>query len=212
MTHLPPRSVDARAHPTAATAPYSGAPAGCAMSSGRAVFEAQLIWKARGENIMAEKIIDVTLASITNTGTRSVSPYGGISARSVRVKDPGQTFQSGLLYYVEAGKPIHESGVLSIKPGKSLTYNSTQRLSIFHFDALESGGFNQMLMIDSSLWQHMVTTGGSNETFYFAGRKKVFFVDLEGFFDFPWSYRAQYEDDERKFEANYTVNLISSSG
>ena len=161
---------------------------------------------------MAEKIIDVTLASITNTGMRSISPYGGISAQSVRVKDEQQIFQSGLLYYKEAGKPIHESGALSLKPGKSLTYNSTQRLSISHFDAEESGGPNQMLVIHSDLWQHMVTTGGSNETFYFAGRKKVFFIDLEGFFDFPWSYRAQYEDDERKFEAAFTVNLISSSG
>ncbi|MFF7438178.1 hypothetical protein [Streptomyces sp. NPDC008122] len=161
---------------------------------------------------MAEKTIDVTLASITNTGTRSVSPYGGISAQSVRVKDEEQIFQSGFLYYVEAGKPIHESGALSIKPGNSLTYNSTQRLTISHFDAEEVGGLNQMLMIYSSLQQHMVTIGGSNETYYFAGRKKIFFVDLEGFFDFPWSYRAQYEDDERTFEANYTVNLVSSSG
>ncbi|GGU16965.1 hypothetical protein [Streptomyces lateritius] len=161
---------------------------------------------------MAEKIIDVTLASITNTGNRSVSPYGGISARSVRVKDEEHTLQSGLLYNVDAGQPIHDSGALSIKPGKSLTYNSTVRLSISAFEVSETSNLNQMLMIDSSLWQHMVIKGGSNETYYFAGRKKVFFIDLEGFFDFPWSYRAQYQDDVRTFEANFTVNLISSSG
>jgi hypothetical protein len=161
---------------------------------------------------MAEKVIDVTLASFTNTGTRSVAPYGFISARSVRAVDDEQVFESGLLYDVEKGKPIHSSGALSLKAGNSLTYNSTQRLSIFHFGASESGGFNQMLLIFAGLMQLIVVTGGTNETHYVPSREKVPFDELEGSMNISVPYRCQFEDQVCKFEVNYTVSVISSSG
>ncbi|MFD5413310.1 hypothetical protein [Streptomyces nojiriensis] len=158
---------------------------------------------------MAKKTIDVTLTSITNDGMRSVSPYGYIGAYSVRQADDEHVYESGILYDVDAGQPIHE-GVLKLKPGESLTYNSTKRLSISHFGF--SDGQNQMLLMESELRQHTIVTGGSNETFYFGGRKKVLFGELEAFSNFSMGYRAQYEDNDFEFTANFTVTIISSSG
>src|SRR4249920_878676 len=83
--------------------------------------------RPEGETFMATKTIDVTLAAIRNAGTENVSPKGAIQARIVRAVDDEQIFQSELLYFAQAGQPIHPSGATHIPPGQSLTYNVIKR-------------------------------------------------------------------------------------
>ncbi|MFD5413309.1 hypothetical protein [Streptomyces nojiriensis] len=163
---------------------------------------------------MAKRVIDVTLASISNTGNKRISPYGFISAQTVRAVDDEQVFQDKDLYQVEMGKPIHGSGALYLDPGQSLTYNITQQLSVTYFDDEGSspGQYNQMLQIHSSLQQRIYADFALHERLYTPSRHKVHFDELEGFATIPRSYSAFYADVLCGFTANYTVNVVSSSG
>ncbi|MEU9464992.1 MULTISPECIES: hypothetical protein [unclassified Streptomyces] len=163
---------------------------------------------------MAEKTIDVTLASITNTGTSHISPKGVINIRTVRAVDDEQIFQSENLYQRDNGQPMHPSGVQSLAPGQSLTYSVTKRLTVSHFEEESSGHLNQMMIIDPDLTQDIVELGTVDTVHYFGCfKRKVRFDEIEGFQTIDCLHNiAALANHNCRFTANYTINLVSSSG
>jgi len=169
---------------------------------------------SRGGSVMAQKVIDVTLASITNTGTSHISPKGVINIQTVRAVDDEQVFQSENLYRRNDGQPMHPSGVQSLASGQSLTYGVTKRLTVSHFSEGESEGFNQMMIFDPDLMQDIVDLGSVSTVHYFGCfKRKVRFDELEGFQTIECLHNiAATADHNCRFTATYTINLASSSG
>ncbi|MET9368078.1 hypothetical protein ABZY00_09525 [Streptomyces griseoflavus] len=163
---------------------------------------------------MAEKVIDVTLATITNTGTSRISPVGVISIRTVRAVDDEQVFQSQNLYQRSDGQPMHPSGVQSLASGQSLTYNTTRRLTVSHFGEESSGHLNQMMIFDPDLTQGVVELGTVDIVHYFGCFKRaVRFDEIEGFQAIECLHNiAAHPNHDCRFTANYTINLVFSSG
>ncbi|MEG3627283.1 hypothetical protein [Streptomyces poriticola] len=162
---------------------------------------------------MAEKIVDVTLAAITNVGATRVSPMGFIQVRTVRAVDDEQDFQRETLYSRERGEPLHPSGAQRLEPGNSLTYNVMRRLTVRHFGTESPGQLNQMLILAPDLTQDFVELGTVHTRVYFGcSRLKIRFGEIEGFQTVSCSHNAFLGDQECKFRADYTVNLVSSSG
>jgi len=162
---------------------------------------------------MATKTIDVTLATIRNTGSVKVSPRGVIGANSCRAGDDNQVFQAEDLYVrLESGQPIHPNGATHIPPGQSLTYNVTKRLEISNFEHESDGHLNQMLELNVDLTQH-VNLSEPDDLHYFGPDQKVLFDELDGFdtIDCPYN-TAPTEGYMAKMIVTFTVNLISSSG
>ncbi|MEU1368640.1 hypothetical protein ABZ454_21220 [Streptomyces sp. NPDC005803] len=163
---------------------------------------------------MATKTIDVTLAAITNTGASHVSPTGVINIRTVRAVDDEQVFQSENLYRRDSGQPIHPSGVQSIAPDQSLTYNVTKRLTVSDFGDESTGHLNQMMIFDPDLTQNIVDLGTVETVPYFGCfKRKVRFDEIEGFQEIDCLHNiAAVDGHDCRFTAQYTINLVSSSG
>ncbi|MEU1722511.1 hypothetical protein ACNF49_38765 [Actinomadura sp. ATCC 39365] len=161
---------------------------------------------------MATKTIDVALASIHNVGTRSVAPKGALTARIVRAVDDEQTFEAESLYlHLNLEEPLHPSGATRIKPGESLTYNVTKRLTVSHFEQETEGHLNQMLVFNQGLEEHIAFL---NEDLPYQGsfNRKVRFDEINGFQTIECDYHAFTQDVDAKILVTYTVNLVSSSG
>ena len=157
---------------------------------------------------MAAKVVDVTLAAITNFGGRGVSPKGLIWATAVRAVDDGQEFQSEVLFHRNANQPLHPSGANGIQPGGSLTYNVTKRLTIHHFGDNETPTqLNQMLIFRTQLDQSTsVGVGSVGDIPYFGPFSlKVRFDDIAGFQTFDGLYNTT---DDHKIRITYTVNHV----
>jgi hypothetical protein len=148
---------------------------------------------------MSKKIIDVSIATIRNYGSKHVSPDGFLWGRIVRAVDDDQVFQSEILY----------NGPMGIPPGQSLTIGVNKRLTIHHFDQESEGHLNQMLVFQYDLKQHHVVLGRVEELPYFGPYSfKVRFDDIAGFQTFPVTYNTT---EDHKIEVVYTVNLVSSN-
>ena len=163
---------------------------------------------------MATKTIDVTLAAIRSAGTAPASPKGGIQARTVRAVDDEQTFQSESLYFVQAGQPIHPSGATHIPPGQALTYNTTRRLTVSHFEEEAEGQLNQMLIFSRDLTQDVVVNGILNPDQPYQGsfNRKLRFDEIDGFNTVSVDYNVIVGGDiVHKIIVTYTVNLIASA-
>ena len=163
---------------------------------------------------MATKTIDVTLATIQNAGTENVSPKGGIQARIVRSVNDEQIFQSELLYFTQAGQPIHPSGATHIPPGQSLTYNVTKRLTVSHFEQEAEGQLNQMLIFSRDLTQDVVVGGTlhPDEPYQGSFNRKLRFDEMDGFNTVSVDYNVVFDGNvAHKIIVTYTVSLISSS-
>ncbi|WP_159041279.1 hypothetical protein [Streptomyces sp. WM4235] len=162
---------------------------------------------------MTRKTVDVTLASIANTGINRIGPMGVIVVRTVRAVDDEQVFQSGGLYARAEGEPMHPSGVQGLAPGESLTYNVTQRLAVSQFEEESVGHLNQMLILDPDLMQRIVESGTVTKVPYFGcSRRRIRFDDIDGFQAIDCLHNASFGTQECRFTASYTVNLISTSG
>jgi hypothetical protein len=162
---------------------------------------------------MAKKVIDVTLASITNTGNTRVSPLGTMSAQTARSVDDEQIFDSGFLYDRDDGQPMHPSGVQRLLPGESVTFNTTKRLTVSYPQVESEGNYQQMLLIHSSLTQKIAGDGGEEIRPYFGCfKKKIFFNELDGFQTIECLPSIFFDGKEWHFTATFTINLISSSG
>jgi hypothetical protein len=164
---------------------------------------------------MATKIIDVTLATMRNAGTASVSPKGGIQARIVRAVDDEHIFQSESLYFRQAGQPMHPSGATHIPPGQSLTYNVTKRLTVSHFDQETAGQLNQMLILSRDLTQDIVVLGTLHPDEPYQGNfnHKVRFDEIDGFTTVSCDYNVISDGNvAHKLIVTYTVSLVSASG
>src|SRR5687768_3400489 len=97
---------------------------------------------------MAQKIIDVTLASMRSAGLHAVSPKGAIFARIVRAVNDEEVHQEEVLYSrAQFKQPMHPSGAFSIAPGKSLSFNVTKRLTLDNRQPLP----NDMLIFSDHL-------------------------------------------------------------
>lgn len=162
---------------------------------------------------MAKKVIDVTLAAMTNTGTTRVSPKGVVNARTVRAVDDEQVFETENLYFRDDGQPMHSSGVQGLAPGESLTFGVTKRLTVSHFGEESVGHLNQMLIFDPDLTQDIVVSGTLHNRVYFGCfKRKVRFDELEGFQTISCPHNAFLGDHECRFRIDYTINVASSSG
>ena len=163
---------------------------------------------------MATKTIDVTLAAIRNAGTENVSPKGAIQARIVRAVDDEQIFQSELLYFAQAGQPIHPSGATHIRPGQSLTYNVIKRLTVSHFEQEAEGQLNQMLIFSRDLTQDVVSGGTLHPDQSYQGNfnRKLRFDEMDGFNTLSVDYNVLFDSNVAiQIIVSYTVSLISSS-
>lgn len=146
---------------------------------------------------MATKIIDVTLATLRNYGTRAVTPEGSIWAMITRAVDDKQVFQSGTLY----------NGAIPILPGESVTVGINNRLTLQQFPN-ETQGYSQMLVLHSDLKQETVHSGNVGEEPYFGlFMRKIRFDDINGFFTLTEPCNTT---QEHKFEAIFTINVVSS--
>lgn len=162
---------------------------------------------------MTKKTVDVTLTTISNTGTNRISPMGVIIVRTVRAVDDEQIFQSETLYSRAEGEPMHPSGIQGLDPGESLTYNVTQRLSVSQFEEESTGHLNQMLILDPDLTQKIVELGTANTVRYFGCfKRKIRFDEIDGFQTIDCLHNAFLGSHECRFTATYTVNLVSTSG
>lgn len=148
---------------------------------------------------MSTKIIDVSIATIRNYGSKHVSPDGFIWGRIVRAVDDDQIFQSETLY----------DGPMGIPPGQSRTIGVNKRLTVHYFGEESEGHLNQMLVFQYDLTQHYVVSGNAEELRYFGPySKKVPFDDIAGFQTFPTLYNTT---EGHKIEVVYTVNLVASN-
>ena len=146
---------------------------------------------------MAAKIIDVSVATIRNTGSQRVSPLGFIFGRTVRAVDDEQVFQSEVIY----------AGATGILPGQSLTVGVKKRLTIVHFDQESEGRVNQMLVFHADLKQRHIVLGSNEERPYSGpGNFKVQFNDIAGFQRFSVPYIATAD---HKIEVVYTLDLFA---
>ncbi|MBT2382440.1 hypothetical protein [Streptomyces sp. ISL-11] len=162
---------------------------------------------------MAEKVIDVTLASMTNTGDTHVSPVGSIMTGTARAVDDEQVFDSGLLYDRKEGQPMHPSGVQRLLPGESVTLNTTKRLAVSYPEVESEGHFKQMLLINADLAQKIAATGEVEIRPYFGCfMHKVLFNEIDGFETLDCHHSIFFEGKKWSFTSTFTINLISSSG
>ena len=165
---------------------------------------------------MATKTIDVTLATMRNAGTGSVSPKGAINCRIVRAVDDEQIFQSESLYLrLQSGQPMHPSGATHIPPGQSLTYNVTKRLTVSHFGEETEGHLNQMLIFSRDLTEDVAVVGQvhPDEPYQGSFNRKLLFDEIDGFNTVSCDYNVIFGGDlVAKIIVTYTVNLVSSSG
>lgn len=146
---------------------------------------------------MSRKIIDVSIASIRNYGSKRVSPEGIIWGRIVRSIDDDQIFQSELLY----------NGATVILPGQSLTVGVNKRLTVHRYSQESPGRLNQMLVFQKDLKQRHVVLGRVEELPYFGPYSfKVRYEDITGFQTFNVSYNTT---EDHKIEVVYTVNLVA---
>ncbi|MCP9213211.1 hypothetical protein [Streptomyces cucumeris] len=162
---------------------------------------------------MAEKVIDVTLASMTNTGDTRVNPVGFIMTGTARAGDDQQVFDSGLLFDRTEGQPLNSSGVQRISPGESVTFNTTKRLTVSHPEEESEGHLKQMLLINADLTQKIAATGGVEIRPYFGCfMRKVLFDELDGFETRDEPHSIFFEGMKWSFTSTFTINVISSSG
>ncbi|MGC5334750.1 hypothetical protein [Micromonospora sp. DT62] len=165
---------------------------------------------------MATKTIDVTLAAMRNAGDNVVSPHGAISARTVRAVDDEQVFQSELLYWrPRSQQPMHPNGAVHIAPGESLTYNTTKRLTVSHFEREAEGQLNQMLIFASDLTQDVVLLGQvhPDERYQGSFNRKLRFDEIDGLNVVSCDYNVVFGGGFwAKIIVTYVVNLVSSSG
>lgn len=148
---------------------------------------------------MSTKVIDVSIATIRNYGSKHVSPDGFLWGRIVRAVDDDQIFQSEILY----------DGPMGIPPGQSLTIGVNKRLTVHDFGQESEGHLNQMLVFQYDLKQHHVVSGNAEELPYFGPYSfKVRFDDIAGFQTFPVLYNTVVD---HKIEVVYTVNLVASN-
>jgi hypothetical protein len=156
---------------------------------------------------MAAKIVDVTLATITNVGNIGVGPEGLIWAKVVRAVDDEQEFQSEALFHRNAGQPLHPGGAIGIPPGGSLTYNVIKRLTVHHFGDESPGQLNQMLIFRTALEQStFISPGTIGKVPYFGPFSfKVRFDDILGSQTFPVLYNTT---NDHKLQVTYTVNHV----
>ncbi|MHA4151459.1 hypothetical protein [Bacillus cereus] len=147
---------------------------------------------------MATKIIDVTLATLRNYGTRDVTPEGYIWAMTTRAVDDEQVFQTEVLYH----------GAITIPPGQSVTVGINKRLTVQQFDPQETQGYNQMLVLHADLKQQYFHSGNVGEVPYYGlFMRKIRFDDINGFFTMTHPCNTTLE---HKFEAIFTINVVSS--
>lgn len=148
---------------------------------------------------MATKVIDVSVATIRNYGSKYVSPKGIILSRIVRAVDDEQIFQSEILF----------DGGVGLQPGQSVTVGVYKRLTVHHFDPQESQGLNQMLVFHEDLKQRHVVLGAGEDLPYFGPYNfRVRFDEITGFHTFPVPYNTT---EGHKIEIVYTVNLVASN-
>ncbi|WP_242281191.1 hypothetical protein [Bacillus cereus group sp. BfR-BA-01347] len=148
---------------------------------------------------MATKVIDVSIATIRNTGSERVSPEGNIWGRIVRAVNDDEIFQSENIY----------NGGMGILPGQSLTIGVNKRLTVHHFGEESPGHLNQMLVFQYDLKQRYVVLGHVEEDLYFGSYSfKVRFDDIAGFQTFSVPYNTTHG---HKIEVVYTVNLVASN-
>lgn len=156
---------------------------------------------------MAAKVVDVTLAAITNVGNIGVGPDGRIFARVVRAVDDEQVFETEILFSRNQGQPLHPSGAIGIPPGGSLTFSVTKRLTVHHFGDESPGQLNQMLVFQTELEQRTFVSPGTVGTIPYFGpfSFKVRFDEISGLQTFDVVYNTT---NDHKIRVTYTVNHV----